>query len=205
MKSTTTSLLLILSALFISCGENTTEPIVSDIKSLSVDNQNLVIYSTDAPTPVGATVTYLDDASADATTDVKWFSDFEVLIYDNGEIWGGIENGGSSTLTAKHSDFNDSIEVEVLKLTSFYISSTDINTTGEHILMAKGSFEDNASDRKIFKNIHWSADNGADITIKNNIVTIDIEDGETNVTATMFGDINYSSPIAPRSIIFTIE
>jgi hypothetical protein len=204
MKFWTSSFLLLLSTFLISCGDNTTTPIISDIKSIKIDNSDMNIYSTDVA-KVSATVSYIDGSSADATLDVKWGSDIEVLMYNNKMIWGGTKNGGQSSLTISHADFNDTISVNVYSLTSFDISSDNITTTGEHILEAKGSFENNETNRTIVKNIIWSADNSAVITIENDIVTININSGDTNVTATVFGDINSSSPIAPKSVIYSVK
>ena len=203
MKLITSTFLLSLSLFFIACEESTTTPIITDLSSLSINTTDLKIYSTDKPEDIEASVGYKDGTTAIVTRDIKWETDFDVLVYANGVIWGGTTNGGESHLTALHNDFNDTTTVEVIKLTSFYIS-TEINTTGEHILNAKGSFEDNATHRDIVKNIVWSADNGALITIINDIVTVDIQSGDTNVTATLFEDINSSSQIAPQSILVNI-
>ena len=204
MKLWMNSFIILLSTFFISCGDNTTTPIISDIKSIKIDNSDMNIYSTDT-TEISATVKYIDGTSADATLDVTWNSDIDVIVYSNRKIWGGFENGGESNLTMSYADFNETILVNVYALTSFHISSDDITTTGEHILEAKGSFENNETNRTIIKNIVWSADNSAVITINDDIVTIDIGSGDTNVTATMFGDINSSSPIAPISVIYSVE
>ncbi len=204
MKLLTNSFIILLSTFLISCGENTTTPIITDMNSFKIDNSDMNIYSTDA-TNVSATVSYLDGTSADATLDVTWRSDIDVVVYNNKTIWGGVDNGGESHLTISHSDFNDSIMVNVYSLTSFQISSDNITTTGEHILEASGSFENNETNRTIVKNIVWSADNSAVITIEDDIVTIDINSGDTNVTATVFGDTNSSSPIAPKSVIYSVE
>ena len=202
----TNSLLILLSTFFLSCGENTTVPIIPDIKSLEILNSDMQIHSTDGPTNVYATVTYTDNSSADVTNDIKWVTDLDILHYEYKTIWGGTSNGGMTTLTASHSDLNNSINVEVISLTSFKISSTDINTTGEHILTAVGYFDNNATDSKVIvKNIVWSADNGAVITSEDDIFTIDIQNGDTNITATLFEDTNTSSPIAPQSILFSIN
>ena len=204
MKLFKSTLLTLLSLMLISCGDNTTTPIITDVKSLEIEGGDIEIYSTDS-TPVVATVTYMDETTDDATLSVKWSSDFDTLVYDSGKIRGGVDNGGEDTLIAKHKDFNDSIEVKVHKLTEFHISSPDINTTGEHILQAEGSFDNNETNRSIVTNIVWSADNDAVISVEDNIVTIEIEDGDTNVTATVFGDTNTSSPIAPKNVIYSIE
>ncbi len=205
MKLLTSSLLIALTTFFIACEDSTTTPIVSDLVSLDITTKDLTIYSTDKPFPVEAVVGYNDGTSEEATSELKWKTDFDILVYDNSAIWGGVENGGESYLSATHSDFNDTTTVKIIKLTSFHISPFDSNTTGEHALIAKGNFEDNATDRLIVKNIVWSADNGALISLNNDIYTIEIQSGETNVTATMFEDTNSSSPIAPQSIVYSID
>jgi len=204
MKLLTSSLLIALTAFFISCEDSTTTPIVSDLVSLDIITTDLTIYSTDKYS-VRADVGYNDGTSKEATSELKWKTNFDILVYDNSLIWGGLENGGESYLAATHSDFNDTTTVKIIKLTSFYISPFDFNTTGEHVLIAKGNFEDNATDRLIVKNIVWSADNGALISVNNDIYTIEIQSGDTNITATMFEDTNSSSPIAPQSIVYSID
>ena len=204
MKLLTSSLLIALTTFFIACEDSTTTPIVSDLVSLDITTKDLTIYSTDKPFPVEAVVGYNDGTSAEATSELKWKTDFDILVYDNSLIWGGIENGGESYLAATHSDFNDTTTVKVIKLTSYHIVSS-ITSTGEHTLIAKGNFEDNATDRLIVKNIVWSADNGALISVNDDVFSIEIQSGDTNVTATMFEDINYSSPIAPQSIVYSID
>lgn len=205
MKLITSTFLITLGLFFIACEDSTTTPILTDVSSISIDTPDLTIYSTDAGTPIVSTVTYKDGTSADATLDITWDTDYDVLVYSNGTVWGGTDNGGESPLSALHGDFNTTTSVKVVKLTSFYIA-TEINTTGEHILLAKGNFEDNATDRDIVKNIVWSADNDAVITTDDyDVVTIDIQSGDTNVSATLFSDTNTSSPIAPQYMLYSIE
>jgi hypothetical protein len=206
MRFFTNIFLSLLATFFMACNsENTKEPIVTDIQSISIDNDKIDIYSTDAPVSISGTVTYLDGTTAEATL-AKWTnSDYEVMHVANNSVWGGISNGGTATLGLEFEQFNDSIEVNVHKLTSFFISSEDITTTGDFILEAKGSFDNNETNRTIVKNIIWSADNDAVISVEDDVVTITVESGDTNVTATVFNDTNTSSPIAPISKVYTVE
>lgn len=204
MKLITSTFLISLSLFFIACEDSTTTPILTDVSDITIDSTDITIYSTDL-TPVSATVTYQDGTSADGTLDVTWETDYDILEYSNGTIWGGDDNGGESPLSALHGDFNSTTTVKVIKLTSFYIS-TEISTTGEHELIAKGGFEDNETNRTILKNIVWSADNDAVVSVNDDYtVTIDIQSGDTNVSATMFEDTNTSSLIAPQYMLYSID
>lgn len=207
MKYFKTLLLILIVGFFLACDkENTTEPIVTDIKSLTIDSENITIYSTDAPIAISATVSYTDGTSANAEF-AQWSnSDYEVMNVASNTLWGGISNGGEANLEIKFEAFNDSKTVTIHKLTSFFIATDDIITTGDFILEAKGSFENNETNRTIVKNIVWSADNGAVITTSDDdIVTITIASGDTNVTATVFSDTNLSSPIAPVSKVYSLN
>jgi len=198
--------LILIATFLISCGENTTQTIIPDVASIEIVGGNQEIRATDDTKDLKAIITYTDGSTADGTPGVDWNnSNYGALSMLGGKIEGGRDNGGTSTLFIQHGRFSDSIEVTVHKLTSFYISSPQIDTKGEHTLQAKGNFDNNDSNITIIKNIFWSADNDALITLENDIFTIDIKSGDTNVTATMFGDINESSPIAPKSRIYTIN
>ena len=207
MKLITSAFLVIMASLFISCGENTTTTIIKDVESIQIDSGDMQIYSTDEPINVYASVTYTDGSTVDATLNLKWSnSEYQVLNYDAGTIWGGISNGGEVTLGVTHYNFEDSVAIKVNELKSFYITTDDINATGDYILQAYGSFDDNSSeDRLIVKNITWSADNDAEITYEDDVYTITMQEGDTNVTATVFYDINTSSPTAPVSKVYSIN
>jgi len=192
-----TSFLLLSILLFISCGENTQSQVTSDILSIKIDDANTTTYSTDPIITLSATVTYNDQTTADATDSVHWSTSDEDILSVYGEQYYAIGNGGESNISISYEQFSDSISVKVygLKEDTLLISSADINTTGLHTLEAQGEFIDIDTNttmdinRTIIKNIIWTADNDAIITIEDDIATIDIYAGETNVTATVF-DMN---------------
>ena len=186
--------------LFIGCGENTKNPVTSDILSITIDDNSTTsgfIYATDTSKILKATVHYQDGTSLDASDYVTWKnSDFSVLSMYRGE-YSALANGGKSTISIEYGKFNDSLDIEVyaLKSNSLAIFATnDINTTGTFSIEAKGDFIDidtNAtvdSNRTILNNILWSTTNDAVITIDdNNLVQVEIiKTGETNITASVF-------------------
>jgi len=206
MKLLINTILILSAFFFISCNDkNTTTPIVTDIKSLTIDNGNISSYSTDAPIKVSATVTFMDGTTDTATLATWKNSDYEVMSYFENSVWGGRSNGGDANLSIEFDQYTDTIEVNFHKLTSFFISSDEITTTGDFILEAKGNFENGESNRTIVKNIVWTADNGADISVEDDVVTITIESGDTNVTATMFSETDSNSSISPVSIVYSVE
>lgn len=191
--------------LFLGCDtDNTEEPIVTDIGSLSIDNQDIQIYSTDAPINISASVSLLDGNTEEANFATWSNSDYDLIYIYGNTLW-ATSNGGEATLGVEFEQFNDSADVKVYELTSFFISSEDITTTGDFVLEAKGNFEDGETNRTIVKNIVWSADNDAEITVEDDVSTITIYSGDTNVTATVFYETNTSSPIAPVSKVYSIE
>ena len=186
--------------LFIGCGENTKNPVTSDILSITIDDNSTTsgfIYATDTSKILKATVHYQDGTSLDASDYVTWKnSDFSVLSMYRGE-YSAVANGGKSTVSIEYGKFNDSLDIEVyaLKSNSLAIFATNnINTTGTFSIEAKGDFIDidtNAtvdSNKTILNNILWSTTNDAVITIDdNNLVQIEIiKTGETNITASVF-------------------
>lgn len=186
--------------LFIGCGENTKNPVTSDILSITIDDNSTTsgfIYATDTSKILKATVHYQDGTSLDASDYVTWKnSDFSVLSMYRGE-YSALANGGKSTISIEYGKFNDSLDIEVyaLKSNSLAIFATnDINTTGTFSIEAKGDFIDidtNAtvdSNKTILNNILWSTTNDAVITIDdNNLVEVEIiKTGETNITASVF-------------------
>ena len=186
--------------LFIGCGENTKNPVTSDILSITIDDNSTTsgfIYATDTSKILKATVHYQDGTSLDASDYVTWKnSDFSVLSMYRGE-YSAVANGGKSTISIEYGKFNDSLDIEVyaLKSNSLAIFATnDINTTGTFSIEAKGDFIDidtNAtvdSNKTILNNILWSTTNDAVITIDdNNLVEVEIiKTGETNITASVF-------------------
>ena len=198
MKYIKTIFLLLSTFLFISCGENTKNQITPDIISINIDDANTTTYSTDAVINLNATVTYDDQTSLDTTDFVNWSSSNDSINIINGQYY-AISNGGESNISINYEHFSDSVSVKVygLKEGTLVISSADINTTGVHTLEAQGEFIDidtnttMDTNRTIIKNIVWSVDEDSDavITIEDDIVTIEINAGDTNVTATVF-DMN---------------
>lgn len=196
MKFLQTPFLLLILLIFSSCGENTQTPITSDITSIEIEDLNVSIYSTDIVDPFNAIVNYEDGTSADITTAVDWSSsDTNVLSIYYGQIT-TLSNGGESNISISYETYNDLINLNIygLKDGTLFISS-DITTTGIHELNAQGDFiniDTNITmdtNRTIEKNIIWTANNNAIITIENDIANIDIQAGDTNVTASVF-DIN---------------
>jgi hypothetical protein len=188
---------------FLACGDNTNTPL-KDIASVSMDDSDLSIYSTDSRT-LTATVTYTDGTTAQINEPDVWTnSDYSSLNMYDGEIIPA-SNAGSSIVGVSASDFSDEINVSIIGLTDFNISSADITTTGDHILEATGLFEDNTS-KVIKRNIVWSATNDATITLDEDYVaTINILSGDTNVTATVFEETNTSAALAPVSKIYSVN
>ncbi|WP_457747402.1 hypothetical protein [Sulfurimonas sp.] len=192
--------------IFTACGDNTTTPLLKDIISLTINDTNITMHSTDAPKTITATVTYTDGSTADATTSILWTStDSDVLKTSLGELTPGISNGGNVTIQATYEQYGDSTTATISKLTDYNASFPDINATGTYVFQAYGNFDNGDTNVSIFSNIVWSADNSAVIDVTNNIASITLYAGDTNVTATVFGDTNTSSPIAPQSKIYTIN
>jgi len=205
MKFIKITIYTILTLLFISCGDNTEIPL-KDVDHVKINEPTLSMYSTDIAN-FTATVYYDDATSADATTAVNWVSsDDDIAAVINGEVIAGNANGGDANISITYQDLTAGpSSISITALTSFTISNADINTTGDHILEAKGDFSDGTTGKVIIKNIVWLADNGSVITVTDDIATITVIAGDTNVTATMFSDTNSSSPIAPQSIVYTVN
>jgi hypothetical protein len=195
--------------LFVGCGENTQDnTIIPDVTSISIDEQNISIYSTDKATTLHSSVHYTDGSTADATHYTVWSSsDDDIATFDNdSDLFGGINNGGDATISITYDSFKQEVPAHIYALTSFFVNYDEINATGTYPLRALGSFENNETNRTIVKNIYWRADNGAEIEIDDDgVANITFETGDTNVTVTVFDDTNTSSPLAPQSYIFHIE
>ncbi|QSZ40844.1 hypothetical protein GJV85_01500 [Sulfurimonas aquatica] len=206
MKLLTYSLILSLTLFLISCGGTTKTSSLVDIKSISIDSSDIKIYSTQLSTQLSATVTYQDNTTADATKSVDWISsDTNVSTVAYGVVYPGLSNGGDANISIAYKDFNDSISVGVIKLMDYNITHADINATGSYTLEATGYFEDNTS-QIIHRNIYWLADNSAIITLENDIYTITVIAGDTNVTAVVFNELNSTATtLAPKTITYSIN
>jgi len=203
MKKTIKKLLIITPAILLfGCGDNTTSPVIKDVKSVEIDH-NISIYATDNPLKINSTVTYTDSTTSSINDSDLWEnSNYDVLSMYNGTIT-PISNGGSATVSLNVGHLSDSVDVNVIKLVDFYLSYSDVNTTGEHVIEAIGTFENNQT-KKIYTNIVWEINNTATVTTDENyITTIDIASGDTNLTATVFGDDNETN--ITKSIIFSIN
>ena len=192
MKSINKSILLFVSLFFIGCGENTDTPLTHLVTSIDINVTSVEMHSTDDVVKLGATVSFDDGTTVDATDNVYWYnSDYNSTSMLGGEISGGHGNGGESNVSIEYEHLSDFITVKVHKLdfNSTYVSSADINTTGIHPLEVKGSFDNGDTNVTIVKNIYWTASNGAIITIEDNLATIEmINTGETSVNARFFDD-----------------
>ncbi len=195
MNFTKILLLLSVTLVFISCGDNTTEAVTSDINKLTIDpsDTNYQVYST-SKLELQATITYDDGTYAEATHSVSWklynSDDYNTANLLSNSVY-PIANSGSVAVSAVYknlADFNSSVDVSIIPLKDFYIIPIESNTTGEHILQAKGNFDDGESDKEIIYNITWiSSQEDDDILIENNVVTIDIDGtGERTITASIF-------------------
>jgi len=192
------SIISIISLLFISCGSNTDADIV-DIQKIVIDQQEVSIYSTDRETTnlLTATAIFNDNSTKDITDFVTWnSSDTTIATVIKGTIYPGTSNGGDSNITISYQSLSTpSILLHSKKLLDFNISilDNDINSTGIYPLQALGNFEDNIT-KEIETNIFWSSSNDAEITIDDNITSIEIIE-DTNITATLFSDENFTQEI----------
>ena len=200
MKIIQTSFLIIATLIFSACGENTKTPITKDISSIDINETTKTVNSTDKIVLLGANANYDDGSSAEVTNFVTWNnSDYSLLSMYNGAIL-PISNGGDANITIEYGKFNDSIKIKVLALKqntlSIFPISSDINSTGSYEFVAKGDFIDLdtnltiESNVTIVKNIIWTTTNGAIVTITDDIAQIQLQAGDTNVTATVFKDVN---------------
>ena len=203
MRLFKTTLYAALIVFFTSCGDNTETPL-TDVSHIEINEASVVMYSTDVAN-FTATLTYTDSTTSDVTQAVTWnSSDSSVANISNGVVTA--ENaGGDANITINYQHLTASPSLLTVRpLTSFSITNADINTTGEHTLEATGTFSD-ATSKVIIKNIVWTADNGAVISVVSDVASITILAGDTNVTATMFGDTNTTSPIAPQTVTYTVN
>jgi len=192
--------------IFCGCGENTQSTIVPDIRAISIDQQNITLHSTDLPVSLSASILYDDNSTQDATDLLKWSSsNQEILSQSHNNISGGIKNGGDANITVQYAQLQNTQSVHVDKLIAYTVVHPDINATGTYIFEAKGNFDNNDTNITIHNNIVWSVNNDATLEVTDGIANITFITGETNVTATLFGDTNSSSPIAPQTTVITIH
>ncbi len=205
MKSTNKFILLFSSLFFIGCGQNTDTPLTHLVSSIDINVTTLQIHSTDAAVKLGATVTFDDNTSADITNNVRWYnSDYNATSMLGGEISGGPENGGESNISIEYEHLSDSITVKVHTLdfnSTQILANSDVNATGTYIFTAYGDFDNGDTNITLVRNLYWSANNGAIITVEDGIAEIEIiNTGETNISVRFFDD-NTSD----RNVSYTID
>lgn len=205
MKLFTITLFTSIILLFTSCGDNSETPL-SDISYIEIDLNSTTMYSTDVAN-LSAIAHYTDATTEDVTRKVTWSSsNSDIAGVSNGKIIAGISNGGDVNITVNYLNLISAPSlVSVISLTGFSITNPDINTTGEHTLEAQGSFSDGTTNKVITKNIVWDTNNSTVISVANDIATITIVAGDTNVTATMFEETNSSSPIGPQTVTYSVN
>ncbi len=195
------TLLSITTLFFIACGGDTTTTPLSDISSIQINETDTNIYSTDAPSHLNATIYFTDGTNVDGTNIVTWNSTDNTLVsVTNGYIQ-ALKNEGSVEVSICYNDITSSpITINVTKVLEYNISMIDAeaNTTGTYDLNAIATFEDKTT-KTIIANIVWDTNNSAIVSGEGNTTQIQIvSTGDTNITATLFGDINMS-----RNIVYT--
>ncbi|MEA1982128.1 MAG: hypothetical protein U9N39_01185, partial [Campylobacterota bacterium] len=180
-----TSFTLFLSLAFISCGESTTESPIADVSSISIDDTNISIYSTDSQTPVTGTVTYTDGSTANATADLAWSSsDTSTLLTSVGNILAA-KNGGDANLTIDYaSTFSDMQSVHIHKLLDINVSNySDVNisdTGTPQTIYFTGSFDNNETNITLETNIKWISDENSTISEVNSTqLTFSVDNNDT--------------------------
>ena len=166
MKFFQTPLTILLSTLFISCGENTTTSPIADVASISLDEKNITIYSTDLAKTVTATATYTDGSRANATADLAWSSsDNSVLLTAVGSMLAA-KNGGDVNLSIEYADtFNDFTSVHIKKLISIQYSDVNVSDIGNpQTIYLSGTFESNETNVSLPANIKYFSDANSTIT-----------------------------------------
>jgi hypothetical protein len=186
--------------IFIGCGngKNTTSAIVKDIKSIAI-NKPLVdsILSTSDGYQFQATIYYNDGSESNGTKNVAW----RVDDYDISTMYIGFvkpkANTGDINITIFYKDFSDEYrgKFHIIKATGIDILNyEDINTTGEFTLTAQATYENNLTkniDTGNSQNITWYVDGDASLVeIIDGKAKINFYAGETNITASLFNEIN---------------
>ncbi|MDF1876554.1 hypothetical protein JHD47_01820 [Sulfurimonas sp. SAG-AH-194-L11] len=191
MQYIKTLLILLSTTFFISCGENTTTAPIADVVSISLDDSNISIYSTQLAKPLTATVTYADATTADATANLLWSSSDSTIFQATVGSVLATKNGGDANLTASYADtFYDSTTVHVKELLSIQYSDVNVSDVGTaQIIYISGTFENNETNVTLETNIAYYSDENATITDIN----------ATQFTLTV--DVNTSS-IAIRAVLF---
>ncbi|OIP53397.1 MAG: hypothetical protein AUK54_09250 [Helicobacteraceae bacterium CG2_30_36_10] len=204
MKTITSFFLALTATFFISCGENSDAQIITDVESLKINESNVSMYSTDNNINLSATVYYKDGSNADATAFVSWrSSDTAIANVSNGSVAVGSRNGGDTNITVSYENITSlPTHLNIITLNDYTISmiDADANATGTYQLLATATFEDNKT-KVIEKNIVWDVNNSAIVSGVGSLTTVQIvSTGDTNITSTLFNDINMT-----KTIIYTVN
>lgn len=191
MKFIQTPLLLLLSTFIISCGDNTTTSPIADVASISLDDKNITIYSTDLEKTLTATATYTDGSKTDATADLAWSSSDSTIL---GTVVGKIlaqKNGGDANLSIDYADtFEDYTSVHIKELISIQYSDVNISDIGTpQIVYLSGTFENNETNVSLPANITYYSDVNSTITDVNATqltLTVDYNATSVLLRATLF-------------------
>lgn len=191
MKFIQTPLLLLLSTFIISCGDNTTTSPIADVASISLDDKNITIYSTDLEKTLTATATYTDGSKTDATADLAWSSSDSTIL---GTVVGKIlaqKNGGDANLSIDYADtFEDYTSVHIKELISIQYSDVNVSDVGTpQIVYLSGTFENNETNVSLPANITYYSDVNSTITDVNATqltLTVDYNATSVLLRATLF-------------------
>jgi len=191
MKLIQTLLLLLSTTFFISCGDNTTSSPIADVVSISLDDTNISIHSTDLQKALTATVTYTDGTTANATADLTWSSpESSTLLTAVGAVLAA-KNGGDANLTIEYANtFNDTQNVHIKKLISIEHSDINISDVGTaQTVYLGGTFENNETNVSLQTNIRYISDANSTITDVNATqftITVDYITSSILIQAVLF-------------------
>jgi len=190
MKLSQTFFTLLATTFFVACGDNTTTSPITDVASISINDRNLSLYSTDISISTASTVTYLDGSTTNATADMEWISsDDSTLLTSSGAMYPR-KNGGDVNVTIDYqSKFNDSVPVQIKELLSINYSDLNISDVGNpQILYTTGNFKNgdtNETNVTMNGNIYWITDENATISeINATQMTITIDYNTTSILLT---------------------
>lgn len=191
MQYIKTLLILLSTTFFISCGENTTTAPIADVVSISLDDSNISIYSTQLAKPLTATVSYSDGTTANATANLTWSSsDSSIFTTTVGSVLAS-NNGGDANLTASYADiFYDSTSVHVKELLSIEYSDINVSDVGTaQTVYISGTFENNETNVTLETNIAYYGDENTTITDINATqftLTVDYNTSSIEIRAVLF-------------------
>jgi len=166
MKLIQILLILFSTTFFISCGDSTTSSPIADVASISLDDTNISIHSTDLQKALTATATYTDGTTANATADLTWnSSENSTLLTAVGSVFSA-RNGGDANLTIEYANtFYDTQNVHIKKLISIEHSDINISDIGTaQTVYLGGTFENNETNVSLQTNIRYVSDANSTIT-----------------------------------------